>query len=468
MTSRANILYMIFDFAIIVALWYFFCQNLIENGFLVSRPEAAQQYCWIGIVFIPFLWWVINFLSSQYRNIYRLSRWTVAVSTFGNAIVFFAIILLCVYRMDVSFVKMGTAATFLNAFLIFVFLTESYRLIVLSIASRRLREGKVGFNTIIIGGDQKALELLQEIRSYRYSLGHRFIGYLDSNGGEDHDLRGHLPHLGHIRDLRNILELNDVEEVLIAIESTEHGKLKNILDILFEFGDNLIIRTIPDTYDILLGTVKMNYLYGAVLIEIRKDIMPLWQQYIKRLMDIILSFSVLVIFSPLILLIIIRTAIANNGNVLYSQERIGQYGKAFHILKFQSMVNEAEATGPQLSSDSDPRVTSWGKIMRKWRLDEIPQFYNVLRGDMSLVGPRPERRYFIDQIIQRAPHYKHLLKVRPGITSWGQVKYGYASSIDEMIQRLKYDILYVENMSLSLDFKIIFYTVLVLFQGKGK
>ena len=132
------------------------------------------------------------------------------------------------------------------------------------------------------------------------------------------------------------------------------------------------------------------------------------------------------------------------------------------------MVNEAEATGPQLSSDSDPRVTSWGKIMRKWRLDEIPQFYNVLRGDMSLVGPRPERRYFIDQIIQRAPHYKHLLKVRPGITSWGQVKYGYASSIDEMIQRLKYDILYVENMSLSLDFKIIFYTVLVLFQGKGK
>lgn len=196
--------------------------------------------------------------------------------------------------------------------------------------------------------------------------------------------------------------------------------------------------------------------------------MPLWQQYIKRLMDIILSFSVLVVFSPVILLIIIRTAIANNGKVLYSQERIGQYGKSFLILKFQSMVNEAEATGPQLSSDSDPRVTSWGKIMRKWRLDEIPQFYNVLRGDMSLVGPRPERRYFIDQIIQRAPHYKHLLKVRPGITSWGQVKYGYASSIDEMIQRLKYDILYVENMSLSLDFKIIFYTVLVLFQGKGK
>ncbi|HMX87870.1 MAG: sugar transferase [Saprospiraceae bacterium] len=468
MTSRANILYIIFDLAIVAALWYLFCQNLIENGFMVSRLDAAQRYCWLGIVLIPSLWGVINFLSSQYRNIYRLSRWTIAVSTFGNSVVFSAIILVGVYRMDASFVKMSEVGLLINAFLIFVLLTEAYRLIVLSFASRQLREGKVGFNTIIIGGDQKALELLLEIRSYRYSLGHRFIGYLDSNGGEEHDLGGQLPHLGHLRDLRNILEQNKVEEVLIAIESTEHGKLKNILDILFEFGDNLIIRTIPDTYDILLGTVKMNYLYGAVLIEIRKDIMPLWQQYIKRLMDIILSFSVLVVFSPVILLIIIRTAFANNGKVLYSQERIGQYGKSFLILKFQSMVNEAEATGPQLSSDSDPRVTSWGKIMRKWRLDEIPQFYNVLRGDMSLVGPRPERRYFIDQIIQRAPHYKHLLKVRPGITSWGQVKYGYASSIDEMIQRLKYDILYVENMSLSLDFKIIFYTVLVLFQGKGK
>jgi lipopolysaccharide/colanic/teichoic acid biosynthesis glycosyltransferase len=174
------------------------------------------------------------------------------------------------------------------------------------------------------------------------------------------------------------------------------------------------------------------------------------------------------ILSPVILMSMLRVKLSSKGPIFYKQERIGLNGKPFDIIKFRSMHVEAEKDGPQLSNDNDNRVTSWGKVMRKWRIDEIPQFFNVLKGDMSIVGPRPERRYYIDLISKEAPHYKHLLKVRPGITSWGQVKYGYASNVQQMIQRLKFDILYIENMSISLDIKILFYTILVLFQGKGK
>ena len=138
------------------------------------------------------------------------------------------------------------------------------------------------------------------------------------------------------------------------------------------------------------------------------------------------------------------------------------------MLKFRSMYINAELMGPQLSTDDDPRITKWGKFMRKVRLDEIPQFFTVLGGKMSIVGYRPERQFYIDQIVQKAPHYRMLLKIKPGITSWGEVKFGYASTVDEMVERLKYDILYVENMNLAVDIKILIYTVLIVIQGRGK
>jgi lipopolysaccharide/colanic/teichoic acid biosynthesis glycosyltransferase len=196
--------------------------------------------------------------------------------------------------------------------------------------------------------------------------------------------------------------------------------------------------------------------------------MPVWQQSIKRVMDIAVSLIVLIGFSPIYLITGILVKMSSPGPIFYSHDRVGLHGKTFKMHKFRSMFVNSEQNGPQLSSKNDPRITPFGRFMRKVRLDEIPQFYNVLKGDMALVGYRPERQFFIEQITKTAPHYRLLFKVKPGITSWGQVKYGYAENVEQMVNRLKYDILYLENMSLSVDLKILIYTVLIIVQGRGK
>ena len=220
-------------------------------------------------------------------------------------------------------------------------------------------------------------------------------------------------------------------------------------------------------YDILTGRVRMSAILGVPLIQISHQLMPAWQENIKNIIDIVLSILALAVLSPLCIFLIIGVKLSSKGPVFYSHERIGRYGKPFTIYKFRSMYVNAELNGPELSSKNDTRITKFGRFMRKSRLDEIPNFFNVIKGDMSLVGPRPERKYYIEKITKRAPHYLHLLKVKPGITSWGQVKFGYAEDVDQMVKRLKYDMIYLDNMSLYVDIKIIIYTLLTIVRRKG-
>jgi lipopolysaccharide/colanic/teichoic acid biosynthesis glycosyltransferase len=190
-------------------------------------------------------------------------------------------------------------------------------------------------------------------------------------------------------------------------------------------------------------------------------------EVVKQAGDIVISSIILIILSPILILLAILIKASGKGPVIYSQDRIGKDGKPFVIYKFRSMVYNSENGEPLLSKTSEERITRIGKFLRKYRIDEIPNFLNVLKGEMSLVGPRPERQYFIDQIIKIAPEYKKLHKVKPGITSWGQVRYGYASNVDEMIERLEYDLYYLKNRSFWFDLKIIIITVGIILKGKG-
>ena len=471
MNKKLQVLkYLIFDFIAALLAWVLFFlyrKFMIENSNFDIDTIIFNDYNFIfGLIFIPLFWIGFYFSIGTYRNIYRKARLgelgqTLLISFLGVLFIFFILLLDDIVNSYKEYYKL-----FFVLFSLHFVLTYFFRFIITSATIKKIRKRIIGFNTIIIGNDKKALKLYQQIESQSFSVGNKFIGFVSVKNNEKHILDDFIPNLVTYENILDIISKYNIEEVIIAVENNEQKKIPKILTELYQ--TNVLVKTIPDLYHFFLGSVKMTTIFGTPLIMISPDLMPAWQQSLKRLIDIFASIVALIILSPVYLITAFLVRMSSKGPIFYSHERIGIHGVPFVMHKFRSMYTDAEKNGPALSSKNDSRITPWGKVMRKYRLDELPQFYNVLIGKMSLVGPRPERQYFMEQIVQRAPYYKLLHKVKPGITSWGQVKYGYAENVDQMIERLQYDLLYLENMSIAVDLKILIYTVLIVVQGRGK
>ncbi len=462
--------YAIADYISAAVSWFFFLlfrkSNLSLQISWEKLMDISTKDLLLVLVFIPLCWLLFHLFSGAYFNPYRKSRVSEILRTLIISIIGVGIISAYAVFNDTSANSNYYINAYMGYLLIQFIFTSLGRTVVLNGVKRQINKGEFGYNTLIIGGNQLAVKLYEDIKNNPVALGYLFKGFVYVEEGGTNGLSAYLPKLGSITELESIIDHHQIEEVIIALDTSEHHKLEKILSQLSH--RKVVIKITPDSYDIISGSVRTSNVFGAVLIEIYPELMPDWQRVFKRAFDIMASVLVLIFLSPVYLFAAIKVKLSSPGKIFYKQQRIGLYGEPFWIYKFRSMIENAEEAGPQLSSENDSRITPWGKFMRKWRIDELPQFINILRGDMTLVGPRPERKYFIDIITQSHPHYRYLHQVKPGLTSWGMVKYGYAENTDQMIERMRYDLLYIKNCSMGLDIKIMLYTLLVILQGRGK
>lgn len=418
-----------------------------------------------GFLLLPLAWLLLYYLCGTYFDLYRKSRINEIYRTLISCLLGSLLLALLLVSDDTDDISYFFSMSW-RYFLIHTSFTLMARMILLFSVKRNIISGKVGFNTMIVGGNDQAIQIYKQITDNDKILGNIFKGFVYSQKETGNGMSHYLPQLGNLSQLEEIIDQHRIEEVIVAVDSSERGLLENILTRLSYKA--VVVKVLPNLYDIISGSVKTNNVYDAILVHIEPTLMPDWQVVCKRAIDISASAIAMILLSPVYLFAAIKVKLSSPGPIFYKQERIGLYGRVFNIIKFRSMCVAAEVEGPALSQKDDPRITNWGRIMRKWRIDEIPQFYNILMGEMSLVGPRPERKHYIDIICTTHPHYRYLHKVKPGLTSWGMVKYGYAQNVEEMKKRMEYDLLYIENCSLALDIKIMLYTIIVIIEGRGK
>ncbi len=460
--------YLISDFLAAMAAWAVF--YLFRKIFLENFQEHSLMHFFknvnffLGIIIVPLFWVFLYYASGYYRFIYRKTPsqdffQTLVISFFGVIIIFFTLLLDDFVRNYHNY-YFSAIVLFGLHFIITVF----PRMILSSITVWKIRKNKIGFNTIIIGCNTEAIELYHELIQKKKEFGNNFIGFIRNTSAKNNKPTNYIPELGNIEKLPIIMHSYKVDEIIIALSTNE---LNDIPEITSWLGyPETIVKAIPGLHNALKGSLKISNIFGTVLIEIKHELMPFWQQVLKKIIDFTFSIVALLILSPIIAFCAFGIWFTSKGPIFYRQERIGKNGRPFYLYKFRSMYSDAEKDGPNLTQENDNRMTPFGKLLRKTKFDEIPNFINVLLGDMSIVRPRPERQFFINKIIQTAPQYLQLQKIKPGVTSFGQVKYGYARNTDEMLRRLRFDLLYIENMSISTDFLIMYYTIVLIFKGR--
>lgn len=422
----------------------------------ISQPKLCFEQ-----LLIPFILLALYWLSGFYNNPFGKSRFYELLNTALISAVSTLLLHLSLLTNDQLNDIEANLLNILTVFIIFFTFTFIGRLIIINSQIRHFRDKDWKISTVMVGNSKKAHELADRLKSGKAIIGYEIEGFFSIPGEEDYGKDS-----WNIEEIGNVCKKLNIDQIVI---SPENGSEENVLSLVYKlFPIGKPLKLSPGTINFMTSSIHLKDIYGHPLVDLTHSSMSEGGKNAKRTFDVIISLFMLIAFSPLYLILALWVKFDSKGPVFYRQERIGLKQKPFDIIKFRTMVTDAETDGPQLSDDDDPRVTHAGRILRKYRLDELPQFWNVLKGEMSIVGPRPEREFYIKKIMEKAPFYTLLYQTRPGITSWGMVQYGYASKVDEMVERSKFDLIYISNMSILVDLKIMLYTFLTIVEGRGK